>query len=253
MGDCMSEQPFDLMGFIKNGKEEKTRLEAELAGMGASFGDKAELVKKAFNGGIVLDGEVLTSLANNIISLDNSTVIGLLQGINEKAREAMYAYYATADEGTIEQDRVECLAMYLQLKDEGAKAKEHFEATGWNHDLFNNYFETIIVQNYGTNKNIVGVKEMTRMDGVAFDPTSFDILYDICKKTLTTEGKPQNKRVFGEAERSVIGRIASLKAMTPEQYKNFKIAQMCLTEDEKTLFNKHIQEFGKAEAKGVEL
>ncbi len=248
----MMGESFDLIGFIKNRKEEKVRLQSELANMNADFGDKSGDIKKILDGGIVLDGSVLTVLANSIMSFDNASVIGLLQSINEKSRESAYAFYKHADDKMIESDQMQCVAMYTQLKKQGDEARAYFEEHGWNHDLYNNDLDIMMIRNYGTNKNIVGVKERPTLDEIGFDPTSFDILYDIAKQILTKD-KTQNRRVFSEADRSVKGRIASLKAMSPSQYRNFKLAQMCLTEDEKVLFKKHIAEFGKEEEKRVEL
>ena len=167
--------------------------------------------------------------------------------LNMIEREIYYAYYAMSSPEEIERERQEAIKMYERLQERGIEAHQWLDVDrAWNHDA-----ATIVVaneismrdkraENAGVHE--VGVvpfeegMEMTPGE-FSFSPACYDNAYYVLSGRLTKEGDFHNKRMFEEAQVLCDKKLDEIRNMSTEEYREYRISQMRLAEQEKTRFN----------------
>ena len=181
--------------------------------------------------------------------------------ISELEREAYYAYYSMSDEAEMELQRQEALAMYERLKHKGVAAFQTLESGNkWNSEA-----ATIVVADeisrLDSLDNTFSYQEvgivpfegdmLLRPGEVSFSPACYDNTYYVLSGRITSDGNFHNRRMFDEARKICSETYDKIKNMTPEEFREYKIAQMKLSEEEKKKFNDdlsnaHVEEMGRS-------
>jgi len=200
------------------------------------------------NQGRIVDEEEYKSdlLLDRIDPQYRKEFVDKLLKLNELERENDYSYYAHSSLEALEADRLLAIREYEDLKASATVNKRDLEI---DHKFNANDASTITFERlstYNAPKGMIstgGIGDSYINDPGKYHPSpnAYDDVYGAGLSYLLSERDRQSKRIFEEGEKAIDERIEMLKNMTPEQFRNYKLAQMRITEEEKIKFDNNIR------------
>ena len=178
---------------------------------------------------------------------DSGGLGDILASISDLERQTYYAYYALSDEAEIERQRQEAIKMYERLRDKGIEAHNVLDIDRkWNHEAATTTVAgDISIQNAKDNAyGVFGVGMTSFEEGmelrpgvVSLSPADYDTTYYMIKGRLTSDGEFHNKRMFEEAQTICDSELNKIREMSTDDFRNYKLSQMRLTQNERERFD----------------
>lgn len=171
----------------------------------------------------------------------NKEFFNRIKEINNLVRENSYIYYKTCGLDLIENERLNTIESYKQLRAMSEQTKQAVEAKkAWGLEAMTTKAENDISRFDNLNQHYVGLE--------GNNVQSYDTTYSIASIALRINNDRiashhYNKRYFEEMQQVVDKKIQELEQMSSEQYRQYKISQMKLTPEEIAYFEQHINEF----------
>lgn len=186
--------------------------------------------------------------------------------VNSLARRNYYVWCKLADEDTMERVRARAITKYEELDEIGKSLHQRVDSTNrWSHDAATITIDEEIAKLNGPNFDypigfeffglpIVGA---VPFDGIKVDfPTeSYDTAYFVASLFLrdNTQGNFYNKTFFESAQKRVAKELETLKGMNVAAYRERRINQMQLSDEEKKSFDSYIAELTRSQQEQVQV
>ncbi len=162
--------------------------------------------------------------------------------LNANSRASYYDNLMLASDDELETMRDSTVGLYAELAEEGLAEKDYWDKEDKLHpekDVWNMQhqptitFDNLVAMRGRLGRHITGVTSPT---GYGSDPLGFDEFYSEARERVG-KGKSHTKNLFDQALSKVRENIEKLSHMTSSEFRDFKVSQMTLSDDEKSYFD----------------
>ena len=137
---------------------------------------------------------------------------------------------------------IDAKGLYAELAEEGLAEKDYWDKEDELHpekDVWNMQhqptltFDNLLAMRGRSGRHMTGVTSPT---GYGSDPLGFDEFYSEARERVG-KGKPHTKNLFDQALSKIRENIEKVSHMTASEFRDFKVSQMTLSDDEKSYFD----------------
>ena len=162
--------------------------------------------------------------------------------LNANTRASYYDNLMLASDDELEAMRDSTVGLYAELAEEGLAEKDYWDKEDELHpekDVWNMQhqptltFDNLLAMRGRSGRHMTGVTSPT---GYGSDPLGFDEFYSEARERVG-KGKPHTKNLFDQALSKIRENIEKVSHMTASEFRDFKVSQMTLSDDEKSYFD----------------
>ncbi len=162
--------------------------------------------------------------------------------LNANSRASYYDDLMLASDDELEAMRDSTVGLYAELAEEGLAEKDFWDKEDELHpekDVWNMQhqptltFDNLVAMRGRSGRHMTGVTSPT---GYGSDPLGFDEFYSEARERVG-KGKSHTKNLFDQALSKIRENIEKVSHMTASEFRNFKVSQMTLSDEEKTFFD----------------